>query len=762
MKKAFLLLPFLCSCSFISNAQTARELENITAFNKLYGYVKYFHPSDEAAAIDWDRFAIYGSGQVLKCKDATCLQKTLIALFEPIAPTIFIGMKGDGRKFSEKVITPPDTAGYKVVTWQHSGLGNGAPRNVYQSGRINRMVSSELTFCTITAGVDLEPYRNRPFVFSANVRLIDGPGTAHLWARVDRPDRKMGFFDNMDNRPVTSDEWGVYEVAGTVNEDALKLAFGCFLKGKGKLMVDGLVLKIDEGEGWKTVYSNSFEHDALNKFPGSVSGSRQPEYETVVTEEEATDGKRSVMIQSTGYATPFKPLFTEHSQPGECITKDLAGGLSATVPLALYGTAAHTWPVGNKTKLSDLQAKLKEAPVSPDQDISVRAGGIVIAWNALQHFYPYFQEMKVDWQAAFKTAIHETFSDQSSFDYLKTLRRLTAQLKDGHANVYSPEAILNERHAPPIAWEWIDKKLVITNVGDADLAIKPGDIVTTINGVPAMEFFREIYPGISAATPGWRDFRANSSALLGRENSTLTLKFLDVQNAERELTLTRNLPLSDYYQLGEATAEPVRPLMEGIHYINISKASMEQIRDKFRDLEKAKAIICDLRGYPKSNHEIISHFLTTSDTSRRWMRVPRIIYPDQENIVGYAEMGWSMQPKKPHLDAKIFFLLDGSAISYAESFMSFIEHYDLATIVGQPSAGTNGNVNRFQAPGGYSITWTGMKVFKHDGSPLHGVGILPDVYVKKTIQGVRENRDEFLEKALELATAAVSEPGLKD
>lgn len=45
-----------------------------------------------------------------------------------------------------------------------------------------------------------------------------------------------------------------------------------------------------------------------------------------------------------------------------------------------------------------------------------------------------------------------------------------------------------------------------------------------------------------------------------------------------------------------------------------------------------------------------------------------------------------------------------------------------------------------------------MKVFKHDGSPLHGVGILPDVYVQKTIQGIRENRDEFLEKAIELAT----------
>jgi C-terminal processing protease CtpA/Prc len=49
-----------------------------------------------------------------------------------------------------------------------------------------------------------------------------------------------------------------------------------------------------------------------------------------------------------------------------------------------------------------------------------------------------------------------------------------------------------------------------------------------------------------------------------------------------------------------------------------------------------------------------------------------------------------------------------------------------------------------------------MKVVKHDGSPLHGMGIIPDVYVAKTIKGVRENRDEYYEKALDMARKHVS------
>ena len=101
--------------------------------------------------------------------------------------------------------------------------------------------------------------------------------------------------------------------------------------------------------------------------------------------------------------------------------------------------------------------------------------------------------------------------------------------------------------------------------------------------------------------------------------------------------------------------------------------------------------------------------------------------------------------------AKIFFLIDGQAISYAESYMSFIEHYKLATIIGQPTAGTNGNVNTITLPGGYSIRFTGMKVLKHDGSQHHGIGIIPNIYVEQTANGIKEGRDEILERAIDEA-----------
>jgi C-terminal processing protease CtpA/Prc len=82
--------------------------------------------------------------------------------------------------------------------------------------------------------------------------------------------------------------------------------------------------------------------------------------------------------------------------------------------------------------------------------------------------------------------------------------------------------------------------------------------------------------------------------------------------------------------------------------------------------------------------------------------------------------------------------------------MGYIEGYKLATIIGQPTAGANGNVNVFTLPGNIRISFTGMKVVKHNGEKHHAVGIIPDILVSKTIKGIKEGRDEFLEKAISL------------
>ena len=146
--------------------------------------------------------------------------------------------------------------------------------------------------------------------------------------------------------------------------------------------------------------------------------------------------------------------------------------------------------------------------------------------------------------------------------------------------------------------------------------------------------------------------------------------------------------------------------------------------------------------------KLLVHLNNKRTASASW-NIPVVTLPDREGWK-WRKSAWDLPPDKPQLTAKIAFLTDGRAISYAESIMGIVEHYRLGEIVGNTTAGTNGNVNPFTLPGGYLSFWTGMKVLKHDGSQHHGVGIQPTVRVEPTPAGIAAGRDEVLEEAVKL------------
>jgi C-terminal processing protease CtpA/Prc len=108
-----------------------------------------------------------------------------------------------------------------------------------------------------------------------------------------------------------------------------------------------------------------------------------------------------------------------------------------------------------------------------------------------------------------------------------------------------------------------------------------------------------------------------------------------------------------------------------------------------------------------------------------------------------------MHPRQPHVGGRVVFMTDARAISYAESVMGYVADRKLGIIVGSTTAGTNGNVAVATLPGGYSMSFTGMRVTRHDGtSPFHLIGVRPDVPVAPTIAGLRAGKDEILERAV--------------
>src|SRR5690348_5019972 len=125
MKKIFLpvaaVLIVFVSCKPSGNPSIAQQVIDLRAFTKLYGYVRFFHPSDEASKIDWNKFAIYGAGKVRQAKNTEELKTALEDIFKPIAPTMQICGEGETPKDVFSMFSK-DTAGLHVTAWQHRGV----------------------------------------------------------------------------------------------------------------------------------------------------------------------------------------------------------------------------------------------------------------------------------------------------------------------------------------------------------------------------------------------------------------------------------------------------------------------------------------------------------------------------------------------------------------------------------------------------------------------------------------------------------------
>lgn len=767
MKRALLIFKFVFAPTILI-AQTSKQIDNETTFARLYGYVRYFHPSDEAASINWDKFALYGVQQVDNCTNRAELLSTLNGLFKPIAPSLKISYSEDGGVYNSADLIPNTLKNYKVIAWQHLGVGLISDKDApYQSARTNRPIiytPPSQKSISMSKIIDVKSYRGMSFILKGKSRFFKGNGKGYIWLGIGKKGRASSYFDNMDQTYSGKNEWIDFEIKGVIDTSAEELIFGGNLIGNGELDIDKVDLAVKGNTAWEHIYTRSFDKGITGEVnQGLLSDlpfKTNPDYLFRISEDEKFPGKKWGAIKSRNtkdtVTVEHAHFFKDLPQVGQLINKEIGSGLKIVMPIALYGNAHGTYPIADAAQLSDLNKKIN---YTGGQSENVKArfnrlADLVITFNVFQHFFPYFAQAHTDWLLDLRTALTSAYQDQSRDDFLKLLQALTAKLKDGHIVVYK-EGINSNAYCPPIKWEWVEGKLLITGVLNDSSGLKIGDIVTAINGAIPEQYYKETEQYISAATPGWLEYRANTETLLGPKASPLQLTILKADGAKKEVTVRRNWSLYGYY-LAMPHRDSIKVMENGIVYLNIATVSMKSINKVMPQLKKSRAIICDLRDNTTDNYSVndfIGNLLTQKDTASHWLRIPQIIYPDQENRIGYQQEGFEMSSHSPHLAAKVIFIVDASDISWAESYISIIDHYKLATIVGQTTAGTNGDTNRLTLPDGYTIYFTGTNTVQLDGSLHHGVGTKPSIFIEKTVKGVRENRDEFLEKAISIANS---------
>ncbi len=152
----------------------------------------------------------------------------------------------------------PRVPGYDVV------ISDEDPKSGKQSVTIKRGTEKPGPFGNVMQKIDAAPFRGKRVRYRAAVRTrIDGEeGAAQLWMRVDlatkNGQRKLGFFDNMSNRPIRKNDWDYYEIVGDIAEDAQAINVGMFLRGSGQAWMDDVSLEIVDRDAEVTGSGMSF------------------------------------------------------------------------------------------------------------------------------------------------------------------------------------------------------------------------------------------------------------------------------------------------------------------------------------------------------------------------------------------------------------------------------------------------------------------------------------------------------------------------
>lgn len=427
-------------------------------------------------------------------------------------------------------------------------------------------------------------------------------------------------------------------------------------------------------------------------------------------------------------------------KPAEPLVLELVDGLHCALPLALYRSGENTLPHPGAVQPDEI-------PVLPAtaEDRATRLAAVILGWNVFQHFYPYFDVVEVDWNSALYTALYRAARDPGPAEFLVTLREMVARLHDGHG--YVGHHSDPNTGTLPVLFAWAGEQLVVAKVLAGAAGFKRGDCITHFDDETVTARAERLGRQVSASTAQFRRYRLLTDLRRGLPGTEVTLQ---VRRGSR----TAGVPTE--YSRGFVRGTEDRPdqiaeLAPGVWYVDVGRVTTDDFKAAVPQLATAKGIAFDFRGYPSKldAHTLFGHIIDQPAQSAQW-HIPIPDKPDRIALKFHASGRWLIKPRTPHFAAKLVFITDGRAVSYAESCMGIVEHYKLGAIVGEATAGTNGNVNPFALPGGYSVSWTGMKVLKHDGSQHHGVGILPTVPMQRTVAGIRAGRDEFLARAMEL------------
>lgn len=380
-------------------------------------------------------------------------------------------------------------------------------------------------------------------------------------------------------------------------------------------------------------------------------------------------------------------------------------------------------------------------------------------WAVFHYFFAYRDLMDEDWDDLLPVYLPKFIGAKDAREYNLTIAEMLTHVADSHATVESKTLSEYFGVAPAgLRLRLIEKQPVITQVldpGAASAGVRVGDIVKRIDGETVLDRFKREALHVAASTPQALGATLMTRMLNGPEGSTAALTIEDASGNRKDVNLKRSasfLAALETQRVGDA----MKPLSGNIGYADLNRltsADTDGLLEKFR---AAKAIVFDARGDSRDIFERLAARLTEErDAPAAVLTGPLTMVPDvPQTGIATRSSSFFLVQTIPNSSGwkyknKTVMLIDERTIGQAEHAGLFFEAANKTAFIGSSSAGADGEVTSFVVPGGVTISFSSHDVRQVNGGKLQRLGLQPAVSISPTIKGIRDGRDEVLDKALE-------------
>ncbi len=415
-----------------------------------------------------------------------------------------------------------------------------------------------------------------------------------------------------------------------------------------------------------------------------------------------------------------------------------------------------------ESKPNRVSEKRKEATSTTDisyPDLGHRLLAAAKIWTVIHYFFAYQDLMQNDWDDVLRKFIPRFIAAKDSLEYNLAVAEMYKNIEDGHGFIASP--VLNYyfgEAAPPIKVRFIEEQLTIVgllpdSICDAG-GLKIGDIILEIDGEKVSDRFDRYAKYTATSNQSWLKNIVARRILNGIDESEALFKIQKEEgNIKRALLPRKKIFNQPIQQIGnDRNAQLItRIISEDIGYADLDRLTQDMVEQMFVDFKETKAIIFDMRGYPNGTAWSIAPYLTSKEevyaaNFRRYSPMS-MNTGDSKHMTFFDQQ---IPPRKfPTYMGKTVMLIDERTISQSEHTGLFLEAANRTVFIGSQTAGANGDVTNFKIPGNIVLRFSGHDVRHIDGRQLQKIGLVPDIEVRPTIDGIRNGRDEVLEKAIE-------------